>query len=467
MRAPPTPEWNPMRSSALPLSLSSSLLLTGSLLALAPSAFAQPAPAPAAPPAALPPPPPAPPAAAPAAPAAPAAAPAAPAPPAAAPAAPGEPPPAQPAAPAAPPAAAPLPVAEPAPPPPAAEEPPTETKLAIGKEKNGFFQPGFLLQMWFVLDHQVAPGPNYQSYFRARRAELRAKGEIIPKVVAYNVMIDPAKLLNFTDQTIQVEGQEPAPTVPGEVTVQAPPADTSILQDAFVTAMSEYVDVSFGQFKNLVSWEGYQSASKIIMPERALSSRTFGDRRDLGIKAEKKFDRAMYAVGLFSGQGPNQRDTNNQKNGVVRAELYPIEGAMIGALAYVAIGERDAPNTEDRAEGDLRLEIANVLVQAEYIRAWDMNSAGDERDQGQGAYGVLGYTFFEKLQPVVRIGFLDPDLDESDNHTVSYELGVNYYIQQNEMKLQLSYSLFDNSQNYQDSNGENLSELILNAQVAF
>ena len=35
------------------------------------------------------------------------------------------------------------------------------------------------------------------------------------------------------------------------------------------------------------------------------------------------------------------------------------------------------------------------------------------------------------------------------------------------MKLQLSYSLFDNSQNYMNSDGENLTELILNAQVAF
>jgi hypothetical protein len=322
--------------------------------------------------------------------------------------------------------------------------------------------------MWFVLDHQdVEGGPNYQSRFRARRAELRVKGEIVPKVVGYNVMIDPAKLLNFTDATVPVENQEPAPTVPGEVTIRVPPNDTSILQDAFLTAMSDYVDVSFGQFKNLVSWEGYNSASKIIMPERSLVSRTFGDRRDLGIKAEKKFDRFMYAVGLFGGQGPNQPDTNNQKNAVVRAELYPIDGTMIAGLAYVAIGERDAPGTDDRAEVDLRLELANVLFQGEYIRGWDMNNAGTERAEGQGAYGAVGYTFFERLQPIVRIGFLDPDLDNADNHTVSYEFGVNYFVQQNEMKLQLSYSLFDNSQDYMDSNGENLTEVILNAQVGF
>jgi hypothetical protein len=367
--------------------------------------------------------------------------------------------------PAAPPAAAPAAAAEPAP--PAAAEPAPPNQLAIGKEKNGLFQPGFLLQMWFVLDHQDVEGPNYQSRFRARRAELRVKGEIVPKLIGYNVMIDPAKLLTFTDATVQVENQEPAPTVPGEVTIRVPPNDTSILQDAFVTAMSEYVDVSFGQFKNLVSWEGYNSASKIIMPERSLVSRTFGDRRDLGIKAEKKFDRVMYAVGLFGGQGPNQPDTNNQKNAVVRAELYPIDGTMIGGLAYIAVGERDAPNTDDRAEVDLRLELANVLFQAEYIRGWDMNGTGTDRAEGHGAYGALGYTFLDRIQPIVRIGFLDPDIDNGDNHTIAYEAGVNYFVQQHEMKLQLSYSLFDNAQDFGSSDGENLTEVILNAQVAF
>jgi phosphate-selective porin len=333
----------------------------------------------------------------------------------------------------------------------------------VGKAENGFFQPGLLLQVW--LD-----APNYSSRFRARRAELRVKGEIVPELIAYNIMIDPAKLLTFTDATVPVDNQTPAPapgTAPETVSIQQPPNDTSILQDAYVTAMSEYVDVSFGQFKNLISWEGYNSSSKIIMPERALVSRTYGDRRDLGIKAEKKFDRVMYAVGLLGGQGPNQPDTNNQKNAVVRAELYPIDGALIGGLAYIAVGERDAPGTDDRAEADLRLELANVLFQAEYIRGWDMNSDGTERTEGHGAYGAVGYTFVDRIQPVVRIGFLDPDLETSQDYTIGYELGVNYFVQQHEMKLQLSYSLFDNAQNYQDSEGDNLTEVILNAQVSF
>ena len=82
--------------------------------------------------------------------------------------------------PALPPPPAPPPAAEPAP--PAGQEPARPPQLAVGKETNGFFQPGLLLQVWFVLDHQQAPGPNYASRFRARRAELRVKGEIVPEL---------------------------------------------------------------------------------------------------------------------------------------------------------------------------------------------------------------------------------------------------------------------------------------------
>ncbi len=55
---------------------------------------------------------------------------------------------------------------------PADAEPPR--KLAVGTE--GFFQPGILLQGWFLADR----ADETTSTFRVRRAELHLKGEIIP-----------------------------------------------------------------------------------------------------------------------------------------------------------------------------------------------------------------------------------------------------------------------------------------------
>lgn len=351
-------------------------------------------------------------------------------------------------------------------PPPAPPEAPPEApfpqKMAVGKE--GFLQLGALLQGWFFFGRQDEKSA---TTFRLRRAEIRLKGEIIPKTIAFQIMIDPARVLEFQDTTIDVEGQDPPPATPGTVEVQQPNGAVSAMQDFYVTFLSDYADASIGQFKIPLSWEGYNSASKIIMPERSLSSRRWGDRRDLGVRVEKKLgDHFFYQAGVFNGEGQNRADTNNQKDVALRLEGYPIEGIMIGGVGYAGVGERDEPTTKDRVEGDVRVELANALLQAEYIRAWDGPSDGT-RVKGHGMYGVVGYTFFDRLQPVVRIGYVDPDLDgdaaegNSTDEVVHYEAGLNYYIQKQEAKLQLSYSFYD----FEDTASR--GEAIFAAQVSF
>jgi hypothetical protein len=278
-----------------------------------------------------------------------------------------------------------------------AKEPvPPPQKIAVGKQ--GYFQPAALLQGWFLVDHQkglnTEPGHDTWNTFRLRRAELRIKGQIIPDLIAYQVMIDPAKLLRFESKKVNVEPTDP--NAPATVAVPQPPNDTSILQDFYVTFLSEYAEVSLGQFKIPLSWEGYNSASKLIMPERSLSSRTFGDKRDLGIRVEKKFEHFGYMAGIYNGLGQNRFDNNNQKDVSLRLEAYPIEGVVIGAVGYAAVGERNEPDTKDRLEGDVRFEKYNVLVQAEYLHGWTRNAAGT-RLNGHGGYAALGYTFFDKL----------------------------------------------------------------------
>jgi hypothetical protein len=433
------------------------------LLFLAVPAFAQ---APAAPPpAAAPAPPPPPPAPAPAPEAAAPAPAVAPAPPV--PAAPE-------AAPVAPPAPAPQPEPEPEPESVKQEETVAPDRLAVAK--TGFFQPGALFQVWATGSRLAVEGSDesWTSGFRIRRAEIKAKGEIIPKTVGWAFMIDPARLLDFQNKTIEVEDQEPAPTAPGSVTVAQPPSggSTSLLQDVAITFFSDYADVSVGQFKIPLSYEGFNSSSKLIFPERALVSRKYGDRRDMGLKIEKKLDMFGYAFGLFNGEGQNKLDSNDQKDLALRLELYPIEGITAAVVGYTAVGDdRDLPGTKDRIEGDLKVEVSDILLQAEYLRGWDVDSSGS-RVVGQGFYVLAGYTFFDKLQPVFRVGSLDPDSDrdeqgasdrDPDDETTSYELGVNYYFKQHDCKMQLAGSFFDPEQRSQNTR----FDLILAAQIAF
>src|SRR5689334_24006522 len=81
--------------------------------------------------------------------------------------------------------------ADPEPASPIAEIP---RKVAVGT--SGLFQPGLLLQGWYVYDQTDATGTTATSIantFRVRRAEIALKGEIVPGLIGYNVMFDPSR----------------------------------------------------------------------------------------------------------------------------------------------------------------------------------------------------------------------------------------------------------------------------------
>jgi len=358
---------------------------------------------------------------------------------------------------------------------PASKDAPSELTVA----KSGFFQPSANLQVWAFASHlknDATPGESWSSTLRIRRAELKIKGEIVKKTFGYTVMFDPSRLLDYSNKTIPVTGEMPAPSTAGSVSVAQPVTGgaTSILQDVALTYMNDYADVSVGQFKVPVSLEGAGSASKLLFPERALVARKFGDRRDIGVKAEKKFDHFGYTLGLYNGEGQNKLETNDQKDLALRLELYPIKELTLAVVGYSALFERSEVGTKDRVEGDVKLEKSGVLLQAEYIRGWDVTGtpAKHKRIQGQGFYALAAYTFFDKLQPLVRIGSLDPEIGkdehgakavDSNDETTTYELGANYYFKSHDAKLQFAAGYFDPEQRSQHPR----FDLTLCAQIAF
>ena len=344
--------------------------------------------------------------------------------------------------------------------PSAPPESPLPTKLGIGKD--GFWQPGATLQFWAFGANQAG---DTSTTFRVRRAELRVKGEIIPKTFGFNVMIDPSRVLENNRANI---------TVPGGTATVNNQGTVTILQDYFITFMSEYADVSVGQFKIPISLEGYGGSSKVIFPERAIVSRRFGDQRDLGIRIEKKLGKQFYYyAGLFNGEGQNRLDGNAQKDAALRLEVSPIEGITIGAVGYAGIHKRSTSATKDRIEADFKLDLSGVLLQAEYIHGWDGPTAV-ARKESAGVYAVLGYTIADKLQPLFRIGHFDSDVRRNlpggsersstapfTDEVTSYELGLNYFIRGNDAKLQASWSKFVFADEV------NRGEVILSAQAAF
>jgi Phosphate-selective porin O and P len=358
-------------------------------------------------------------------------------------------------------------------PPTAPPAPPVEAPLTnkLGISKDGFWQPGATLQFWAFGENQAG---DTTTTLRIRRAELRVKGEIIPKLFGFNVMIDPARVLDGTSAAVkQADGTTISAGNQGTIT---------ILQDFNVSFLSDYADLTVGQFKIPVSYEGYNSASKLLFPERSLVSRRYGDLRDLGIKVEKKLGKVFYyQAAIFNGEGQNKLDTNAQKDGALRFELYPVDGLTVGLVGYAGLHNRTrTSSTKDRLEADLKLDMANFIFQAEYIHGWDGPTSA-ARTESAGAYATVGYTIANKIQPLFRIGTFDPNVRKNlpgtgvfprntttplapnalIDEVTTYEFGLNYLLRGNDAKIQAAWS------KYVFADTVNRGEFILSAQAAY
>jgi hypothetical protein len=332
-------------------------------------------------------------------------------------------------------------------------EPPPPKKLSVGTE--GLFNPALLLQGWFTYDN----ADETTTSFRVRRAEVHLKGEILPKQLAYEIFFDPARVLEFQNTELTDSGGD-------TVTVRQPQGNATILQDFVITYLTDYADVSIGQFKTPVSLESSTSSAKLYFPERALVAGTYGDKRDIGLRLSKAFQMVGFTAELVNGAGQNLRDNNNEKDMSLRLEVYPIKGLTIAGVTYDTVGDRDKAGTKDRWEGDVRYEEGPILLQGEFIRARDVAADGADPIEGQGFYGMAGFKVDtiagQQVEPVVRVGQLDPDIDTDDDETWVYEGCLDYYIKGNEAKVQLSFSHFE----YQDDRTAN-NELIFASQVWF
>jgi hypothetical protein len=297
------------------------------------------------------------------------------------------------------------------------------------------FKPGVLLQAWYA-GSDAGDGSNS---FRIRRAELSGKGEILPKQVGYAFMLDAARLLEFQDKSLSVS---PAGSPPAAVVAKQPQGGSSVLQDVFITYMTRWTDASVGQFKTPVSWEGYNSASRLLFPERALIATKFGDKRDLGLRLTKQFQLVGYSAGVFNGAGVNTPDSNRGKDGAVRFELYPVEGLVLAGVVYGSLWRRRDVGSKDRYEGDLRLARGPFLLQGEYIYGRDRtkSATGKPWVAGDDFYTAVAWTFLDVVQVAGRVGALDPDKTIEGDHTWSSELTVNWSLKKYEARAQLALS---------------------------
>jgi hypothetical protein len=355
---------------------------------------------------------------------------------------------------------APAPIIEPAPAPPPARtlelaEETWPSRIAIGN--NGWLKIGGLAQSWFVVEDGKniatdAANRNVDTtmYFRLRRAYFTMAGEVVKNRVGFNLVLDGARALRFSSINAA-----------GTVTGYAPPSNTSILLNAMVTFKSCIADVSLGQWKSPISFEAITSSAELLLPERAHTTRYFGDNYDSGIRLDKKFEIIKYSLQLLQGApGGNQIDNNRQKEVALRLEFTPMKGVMVGGAGLVSVGQRDSQDsTREVAEADIALEHDGFLARGELLWQWKgVDRQGSERTKARGMMATVAHTFAKTIQPVVRLSYLDVDTTTDGQATSmplyskyglatdelrAYEFGINYLIDGRFAKIMANYSYFD------------------------
>jgi hypothetical protein len=321
-----------------------------------------------------------------------------------------------------------------------------------------------LIQAWFD-SNQAADkfDAEPEGTFRLRRAEVRLSGDVVPKKLSYVFAADFGKGLFKIDKPVTITNPDGTTT-----TIQGVQGDNLLpIRDVYAIVKTKYVDGWMGQFKIPLSLEGITSSAQLIFPERSAAAKALGDKRELGVRVEKRQDLYYYGLSLFNGAGENRTDTDNAKDLYARAELTPSFGKntklMVGVVGLQSI------NTEESAikqaiEGDLRVEVGPALLQGELIGTQNQTAPADDgtrtTKKGLGAAVTAGYTYDRKVQVAGRFGLLDADRDTAaaEDKTQVTELGgvINYFLQQNpkkgdfftehpeyhEAKLQLAFSHF-------------------------
>ena len=254
-----------------------------------------------------------------------------------------------------------------------------------------------------------------------------------------------------------------------------------MLVDAFVKykACNEFA-IQVGQFKtpftiespinpvNLEIFDYGESVQKLGGYSDVCGVGSLG--RDLGIMATgslfpiekqngEKFGLVDYSLGVFNGNGANEKDNNNRKDIVGRLDIHPgMKALTLSGSYYYGNYYKDAKNNgvRNRWAAGMQYNDGDLIVRAEYLSGTTGSLLDIVGPDGQvtgtteiltgskGYYAVAGYNFKvgkdrnQKLMPVLRYEHFAEVA--ALGGTDWYTMGINYWPIKS-LNFKLDYSL--------------------------
>jgi hypothetical protein len=200
--------------------------------------------------------------------------------------------------------------------------------------------------------------------------------------------------------------------------------------------------VLVGYARAAVGIEGGESPFTIPFFGRSQISRTYGNVRTLGVKAQGNHKLYDYSLGFFSS-GRYFKDFFPGPEFVGLVSIKPL-GMTNGKYGKLTMGgSLNAGNAESHyvvGGAHLIYEYKRLKATVEYASADGSNgSTGFTNKQSEGYYGTLAYRITPRIQAVIRYDQFDPNKNKANDIRTEYTAGLNYFVKGQALKLMLNY----------------------------
>jgi hypothetical protein len=263
-------------------------------------------------------------------------------------------------------------------------------------------------QLWGVSNNYESPS---NQGLRLRRAELKLNGTIA-RAPKYFLMVDPAKLIKPPGST------KPIPF-------------STLFQDFGLSyAFAPGLELTAGQFKIPTMAEGLDSSGELLLPERSLSGRSFGDKRELGTRLSYKAAGWNMATMLSMARPVSTEGSSELQDLITRVEVTP--GKEWAGGTFVSLNKLSY-DQKGRWGVNARYTGSSVVARAE------LGQSRDRAVQSRGLNLEAAYWITESLQPVVRFETFQPNQATAVSAKAE-TVGVNYFIERKHAKVQVAGS---------------------------
>ena len=261
-----------------------------------------------------------------------------------------------------------------------------------------------------------------------------------------------------------------------EFRVQGDFAGTPKLVDGFVKIkLHKSFNIQAGQFKIPFTFENPQSPltlegieyaqviSKLSGYSDMSGVKTYSGGRDVGVMIYgnffsfehngKEIPILTYKLGVFNGNGMNNKDANLLKDIAGSIEVCPgVKGLMLAASYYggnynlAAANENNA--NRDRLPFGGKYENGRLTVRSEYITGkTDMANNGQIYTLDSDGFYVAGGYWFDiakdqRIRPVARYDFFRQDVTNPEKNSTYYMVGIDWWPYKN-LRLLVNYTMKD------------------------